>query len=168
MPQYRRNWVEGGTYFFTVNLRDRTSNLLVDHVAELREAVRIVRLRAPFQIDAWVVLPDHMHCVWTMPRADANYAQRWRAIKTRFSKALHVNAGRSGIWQPRYWEHTIRDERDYASHIDYTHLNPVKHGFATRPDDWPFSSFRRWVAEGMYPSDWVGSNIQQIAANERP
>ena len=142
MPDYRRNRVPGGRFFFTVNLRDRRSDLLVTQVAALREAVRRVRARSPFVIDAWVVLPDHMHCLWTLPEGDADFAGRWRAIKTGFSKSVPVGEPRSvgmmrrgerGIWQPRYWEHTIRDDRDYAAHVDYIHFNPVKHGFVEHP-----------------------------------
>jgi putative transposase len=137
MPDYRRNRVPGGTFFFTVNLLDRRSNLLVARIDALRNAVRQVRARAPFHIDAWVVLPDHMHCLWTLPQGDADFPGRWRAIKTAFAKSLPTGEPRSpvmtgrgerGIWQRRYWEHTIRDDRDFAAHMDYTHFNPVKHG----------------------------------------
>ena len=139
MPDYRRNRVPGGTYFFTVNLRDRASDLLTVQIGALREAVRNVRARAPFYIDAWVVLPDHMHCVWTLPEGDLDFPRRWHAIKAAFSKSPPFEGtptpdmarlGYRGIWQRGYWEHTIRDERDYAAHVDYTHFNPVKHGLS--------------------------------------
>jgi putative transposase len=129
----------GGTFFFTVNLLDRRSHLLVTQIDALRDAVRQVRANAPFRIDAWVVLPDHMHRLWTLPGGDADFPGRWRAIKIAFSKALPIgeqrssvmtNRGERGIWQRRYWEHTISDERDFAAHLDYTHFNPVKHGLA--------------------------------------
>jgi putative transposase len=145
MPDYRRNRVPGGTYFFTVNLLDRRSELLVAHIDALRAAVRHARNRARFHIDAWVVLPEHMHCLWTLPDGDTNFPGRWRTIKTVFSKSLPATEPRSptrlrrgarGIWQHRYWEHTIRDERDYAAHMDYIHFNPVKHGLASHPADW--------------------------------
>jgi len=161
MPDYRRNRVPGGTFFFTVNLRDRRSDLLVTYIDALRDAVRQVRGRAPFRIDAWVVLPDHMHCLWTLPEGDADFPGRWRAIKTEFSNSLPIgeprssimtNRGERGIWQRRYWEHTIRDERDFAAHLDYTHFKPVKHGLAEHPADWPHSSFRRCLATGLYPA----------------
>jgi len=148
MPDYRRNRVPGGTFFFTVNLFDRRSNLLVARIDALRDAVRQARARAPFHIDAWVVLPDHMHCLWTLPGDDANFPGRWRAIKTAFAKSLPVgeprslvmtNRGERGIWQRRYWEHTIRDDRDSAAHMDYIHFNPVKHGLVAHPADWPHS-----------------------------
>lgn len=165
MPDYRRNRVAGGTYFFTVNLLERRSQLLVTHIDALRDAVRQVRLRAPFHIDAWVVLPDHMHCVWTLPPGDNDYSERWRALKKSFSKAMPATESRSavrqargerGIWQRRFWEHTIRDDADYANHVDYVHFNPVKHGLVARAADWPFSSFRQAVAAGVYPADWGG------------
>jgi len=121
MPDYRRNRVPGGTFFFTVNLFDRRANLLMARSDALRDAVRQARARRPFHIDAWVVIPDHMHCLWTLPEGDANFPCRWRAIKTAFAKSLPVgeprslvmtNRGERGIWQRRYWEHTIRDDRD--------------------------------------------------------
>jgi len=176
MPEYRRNRVPGGTYFFTVNLLDRGSNLLVTHIGAFREAVRKVRARAPFHIDAWVVLPEHMHCLWTLPPDDINFPARWQAIKAAFSGSLPKSEPRSvamrrkgerGIWQRRYWEHTIRDERDYAAHMDYTHFNPVKHGLVHHPADWPFSSFRRCVAAGVYPASWAGSGGEPPEAGER-
>jgi putative transposase len=142
MPDYRRNRVPGGTFFFTVNLLDRRSDLLVIQIDALRGAVRQVRARAPFHIDAWVVLPDHMHCLWTLPEGDADFPGRWRAIKKGFSKSLRdgeprspvmIRRGERGIWQRRYWEHTIRHEQDFATHFDYVHFNPVKHGFVEHP-----------------------------------
>ena len=165
MPDYRRNRVPGGTYFFTVNLLDRHASTLVAHIDALRDAVRQERTRRSFHIDAWVVLPDHMHCVWTLPAGDSDFPQRWRGIKMGFVRALPKGEARSnvmarrgerGIWQRRYWEHTIRDERDYAAHVDYVHFNPVKHGYVEHPAAWGFSSFRRCVAMGMYPVDWMG------------
>jgi putative transposase len=176
MPDYRRNRVPGGTFFFTVNLLDRRSDLLVTQIAILRDAVRRVRARAPFRIDAWVVLPDHMHCLWTLPQGDAGFPGRWRAIKTAFVKGLPtgesrspimVSRGERGIWQRRYWEHTIRDERDFAAHMDYTHFNPVKHGLVEYPADWPHSSFRRCVDTGLYPDGWRGGSDEPQDTDER-
>lgn len=161
MPDYRRNRVPGGTFFFTVNLANRRSDLLVREVETLRAAVRAVRLAMRFHIDAWVVLPEHMHCIWTLPEDDSDYSSRWRAIKTRFSKSLqNAELKRSealgrGIWQKRFWEHTIRDDRDYSTHMDYVHFNPVKHGLAAHPAEWPYSSFRRCVARGLYDTTWA-------------
>lgn len=176
MPDYRRNRIAGGTYFFTVNLLDRRSDLLVAQIDALRAAVRAVRARTPFHIDAWVVLPDHMHCLWTLPEGDAEFPGRWYAIKVAFSKRVspieprspvRLRRGERGIWQRRYWEHTIRDDRDYALHMDYIHFNPVKHGFASAPADWPFSSFRRCVARGLYPREWIGGDAELPDAGER-
>ena len=176
MPDYRRNRVPGGTYFFTVNLLDRSSNLLVSHVDLLRQCVRKVRTARPFHIDAWVVLPDHMHAVWTLPQGDNDYSSRWTAIKKAFTKALPTSEyisparaarGERGIWQRRFWEHTIRDERDYAAHVDYVHINPVKHGLVSRVADWPYSSFHHWVKRGDYVMDWAGEGIPDLNAGER-
>ena len=120
-----------------MNLLDRSSSLLVTQIDALRESVRRARANAPFHIDAWVVLPDHLHCLWTLPEDDADFSGRWRAIKIGFSKSLpatetrsavNIRRGERGIWQHRFWEHTIRDDRDYAVHMDYIHFNPVKHG----------------------------------------
>jgi putative transposase len=143
-------------------LLDRQSDLLVIQIEALREAVRQVRARAPFHIDDWVVLPDHMHCLWTLPEGDADSL----AAGARSSKSLRIGEPRSpvmirrgerGIWQRRYWEHTIRDEQDFATHFDYVHFNPVKHGFVEHPAEWPHSSFRLCVADGLYPAGWMRS-----------
>ena len=165
MPDYRRHLVAGATYFFTVNLLDRRSGLLVERIGVLRQVVARVRVLMPFHIDAWVVLPEHMHCLWTLPEGDGDFPKRWQAIKMGFSRAvagdeaLSVSRrvrGERGIWQRRYWEHTVRDARDYAAHMDYIHFNPVKHGYVARVADWEFSSFHRCVREGIYPADWGG------------
>jgi putative transposase len=176
MPDYRRSRIPGATYFFTVNLLDRRSDLLVTQIDALRDAVRIVRRRSPFHIDAWVVLPDHMHCLWTLPTGDCDFPSRWRAIKIAFAKSLPateqrtpvmVRRGERGIWQRRYWEHTIRDDCDHATHMDYIHFNPVKHGLAPEPADWPFSSFRRCVENGLYPLGWLGDSGDPEETGER-
>ncbi len=176
MPDYRRNRAPGGTLFFTVNLLDRRSDLLVTHIDALRDAVRRVRARAPFRADAWVVLPDHMHCLWSLLEGDADFPGRWRAIKIAFAKSLPACEPRSavmtsrderGIWQRRYWEHTIRAARDFARHFDYIHFNLVKHGLVEHPADWPYSTFRRCVASGMYPSDWAGAGDEPAQTGER-
>jgi len=175
MPNYRRNRVPGGTYFFTVNLLDRKSQLLVKKIELLREAVREVRHDKPFHIDAWVVLPNHLHCVWTLPPGDADYASRWKNIKMIFSKRIQktetlseiqIRLNERGIWQRRYWEHTIRDERDYENHVDYCHINPFKHGLVRAVRDWPFSTFHRYVQAGIYPADWAGK-IPDLRTGER-
>lgn len=165
MSNYRRSRLPGGTYFFTANLQNRHSRLLVENIDPLRAAVRQVRVKRPFRIDAWVVLPEHMHCIWTMPTDDGDYPGRWKAIKQAFAKALPLTErrtatqfrrGERGIWQRRFWEHLIRDARDFKAHFDYVHFNPVKHGHVRRVADWPYSTFHRAVANGIYPRDWAG------------
>lgn len=178
MSCYIRPKVPGACVFFTVNLVDRGADTLVRHVEVLRQAVAITRAKRPFGIDAWVVLPDHMHCVWTLPEGDADFSGRWRELKGRFSMALRrsgraptptgenqygarggrerVGAGteervgarpdlrdEAPIWQKRFWEHHIRDDRDFAEHVRYCWINPVKHGLVGHPREWPFSSWHR-------------------------
>jgi putative transposase len=176
VPNYRRNQVEGGCFFFTVNLRDRRSKLFVAEIEALRTAVRAARARYPFHIDAWVVLPDHMHCLWTLPPDDLDFPVRWQMIKAMFSRSVPrpenrpaslISKRESGIWQRRYWEHTIRDEQDYAAHMDYIHFNPVKHGLAAHAADWPFSSFVTCVRLGMYPGDWAVKDVPLGDTGER-
>ena len=165
MPNYRRALVPGGCWFFTVNLLERRRTLLVDRIDTLRESVATTRHKYPFDIDAFVVLPDHVHAIWTLPPGDADFSTRWRLIKTAFAKSLpkqeRLSAVRQarnerGIWQRRFWEHMIRNETDYARHIEYCYINPVKHGLVTRVRDWPHSSFHRDVERGIFPLDWAG------------
>jgi putative transposase len=166
MPNYRRAWCPGGTYFFTVNLLQRHAEpLLTRHIEVLRVVVAWVRRRHPFRIHGWVVLPDHLHCVIELPSGDGDFAVRWRLIKMGFSKALpreerrstvRARRGERGIWQRRYWEHRIRDEADFRAHMDYVHINPVKHGLVGRVSDWPYSTFHGLVAKGVYARDWGG------------
>jgi putative transposase len=160
MPDYKRVWLPGGTYFFTVNLADRSTDLLVRHVDLLRHAVRRTREVHPFEIVAWVVLPEHMHAIWTLPSGDHDYALRWRAIKSIFSRELAPNEsrptkraarGERGIWQRRFWEHTIRDDCDLDNHINYVHYNPVKHGYVDDAAKWPYSSLHRYLRGGVLP-----------------
>ena len=168
MPNYRRIYHPGGTHFFTVNLLQRGDNdLLVRHIETLRDAVRKVRRNYPFTIHSWVVLPDHLHCVIQLPDGDSDFSRRWHLIKAGFSRSLPVTEGRSairqrrgerGIWQRRFWEHLIRDEADFRAHMDYVHINPVKHGLVEQVADWPYSTFRRLVEQGIYPLDWAGSS----------
>src|SRR5918996_4056897 len=166
--RYRRADVTGGTYFFTVNLAERNRTLLVNHVDTLREVVRIVKAEHPFQIDAMVILPDHLHAVWTLPVGDWDYPTRWMLIKAGFSRRIpagerrnksRMTKGERGIWQRRYWEHVIRDERDYARHVDYVHYNPVKHGYVARVCEWAYSTFHRYVKSGVYPENWGGDRM---------
>jgi putative transposase len=163
MVLYRRNRVAGGTYFFTVTLRNRSSDALVQHVDLLRDAFRSVRTERPFTIDAIVILPEHLHTIWTLPEGDADYSGRWRAIKSRFTHALRAtgvslisdNRGEYRLWQRRFWEHTIRDERDYAHQVAYCHWNPIKHDLVQRLADWPHSSLggktTKACAEHIWP-----------------
>jgi len=163
MTNYRRNFIAGGSFFFTVNLAERKSKLLTEHIDLLREAFRYTRTRHPFEIDAIVVLPEHLHTIWTLPPEDEDYAKRRRLIKSWFSRGIpkgerisqsRQDKGERGIWQRRYWEHTLRDELDYARHADYIHINPVKHGYVNSVSEWPYSSFHRYVGMGVYPADW--------------
>lgn len=161
MVAYRRAWVPGGTFFFTVTLANRRADTLTAHVDLLREAFRTTHRQRPFVVEAIVILPDHLHALWTLPPGDADYATRWQTIKTHFTRAMaqrgplprHAN-GEPRVWQRRYWEHTIQDERDWARHVDYIHFNPVKHGHVRRVADWPHSSFHRYVQRGELPADW--------------
>ena len=164
MVCYRRNRVTGGTFFFTVTVRDRRAGILVEYIDSLRQAVRTALSKRPFSIDAMVVLPDHLHAVWTLPADDSDYPARWRMIKASFSRSLAMASvptkqnrrGEYDFWQRRYWEHTIRDEADLRAHIDYIHFNPVRHGLVDRVRDWPYSTFHRFVRDDMYPIDWAG------------
>jgi putative transposase len=164
MTEYRRAHVPGASWFFTVNLAERKENrLLIDHIDELRLAFAYVKKRRPFHMDAVVILPDHLHCIWTLPPGDTDYSNRWNQIKGHFSRSIdrqeRISSSRQarrerGLWQRRFWEHLLRDQADYNNHVDYIHWNPVKHGWAQRTADWPYSSFHRFVAEGVYPIDW--------------
>lgn len=164
VTNYRRNFVPGGSFFFTVNLADRHSRLLTEEIGLLRRALRYARARHPFALDAIVVLPDHLHAIWTLPQGDADYSTRWQLIKTAFSRAIEPGErqspsrsakGERGIWQRRYWEHTLRDEIDFERHCDYIHFNPVKHRYVSKANEWPHSSFHRFVKLGIYPVDWA-------------
>ena len=165
MTDYRRYRLKGGTYFFTVNLLERKRCLLTEHIDVLGEAFRAVKSAHPFRTEAIVVLPEHLHAVWSLPEGDDDFSLRWRQIKSAFSRQIenterisNSRAGRQerGIWQRRFWEHAIRDENDYVRHVDYIHFNPVKHRLVQRARDWPYSSFHRHVLLGVYPADWAG------------
>ena len=167
MPNYIRACVPGGSFFFTVAILERRRALLTSHVDALRAAFARTMQRRPFTIEAMVVLPDHLHCIWTLPPGDTDYSSRWHAIKSTFSRAVpaderlsarRITKGERGIWQRRFWEHSIRDERDFAHHADYIHINPVKHGHAVRACDWPHSTFHRYVERGIYTLDWAAGN----------
>jgi putative transposase len=157
MPNYIRARVSGGTFFFTVTLADRSSNLLIERVDDLRASFALVQRDMPFQCDAMVVLPDHLHAVWTLPDGDDDFSTRWKRIKAGFSKSVGIKAPRSksqasrgevGIWQRRFWEHCIRDDKDYENHMRYCAWNPVKHGYVETPEAWQFSSIHRDARKG--------------------
>jgi len=178
MTQYRRHRVPGASYFFTVNLTDRRSRLLVEHIDQLRSAFRYVRERHPFTVEAIVILPDHLHTIWTLPEGDTDFSLRWSLIKSGFSRHLPKHEavtesrkvrGERGIWQRRFWEHTLRDDRDFERHCDYIHHNPVKHGHAINTSDWPYSSFQRFTKLGVYPKDWGSVALGEAESyGERP
>ncbi|MCG7869975.1 MAG: transposase [Candidatus Thiodiazotropha taylori] len=176
MPNYRRALIQGGSYFFTVVTHKRKP-LFSDDSARLflRDAISNVRINYPFEIDALCLLPDHLHTIWTLPDGDVNYSKRWRAIKGNFSRGYRKqtsrkiaptisrqNRGEVTFWQRRFWEHLIRDERDYRRHFDYIHFNPVKHGYTESVSDWPWSTFHRYVQKGIYPIDWGGVAEEKI------
>ena len=172
MSIYRRAKITGGTYFFTVVTYRRQGFLCDGPVRNaLREAIRETRSICPFTIDGWVLLPDHQHCIWTLPSNDADNGKRWAMIKRFVTKQcgplLHRDEwmndskrrrNESTLWQRRFWEHVIRDETDYRTHMDYLHFNPVKHGMVKYVRDWPFSTFHRYVREGIYPKNWGGTD----------
>jgi putative transposase len=170
MPNYRRFFLPGGRWFFTVNLLDRRKRLLVDHIDALRDATASTMRRYPFHIDSFVVLPDHLHAIWTLPENDTDFPTRWRLIKTRFARAIpktewlsptRLARGERGIWQRRFWEHQIRDETEYGRYVEYCAINPVKHGHVRRPIDWPYSSFHREVRRGIFNEDW-GADVEAV------
>lgn len=154
---YRRFYRAGGTYFFTVVSHQRQPILTQTPIRQaLRQAIVTVREKYPFEIMAWVLLPDHLHTIWQLPENDANFSERWRQIK-RYSQ--YFIGSEIKLWQARFWEHCIRDEVDFAHHFDYIHLNPVKHGYVQNVVDWQFSTFHRYVKQEIYPSDWLGTNF---------
>jgi len=176
MANYRRARLSGGTFFFTVvTYRRRSLFGQAECRRILREAVQEARKRYPFTIDAWVLLPEHMHCIWTLPTESADFSIRWSLIKSYFSKRtralLHVEQWmneskqkhrETTIWQRRFWEHLIKDDREYQVYMDYSHFNPVKHGLVKRVVDWPFSTFHRYVRSGVYPENWGGESTGSL------
>ena len=150
MVTYRRNFIPGGTFFFTVTLENRKSRLLIDQINLLKDAVQKVKNQDPFLIKAYVILPEHLHMIWELPKEDSNYSLRWKKIKTLFSKSIYKSGfelsktrhNEYRLWQRRYWEHTIKDMQDFENHVNYIHYNPIKHGLVNDLHDWPFSSFR--------------------------
>ena len=171
MVNYRRARIEGACYFLTLALQDRTQDWLIRHSDELRDAIRQTICKRPFQIPAAVILPDHLHLLMQLPEGDADFSCRVRRLKSLFVRALRDKGfpvvlnekGEANIWQRRFWEHLIRDEADFVAHVDYIHVNPLKHGLVSRVCDWPFSSFHRYVARGLLPVDWCGNGDGLIA-----
>lgn len=173
MPTYRRYYVAGGTYFFTVVTQNRENFLTsINARTMLRESLEREKETRPFEIQGVVLLPDHLHMIWTLPTGDDKYSLRWSAIKGDFTRnwldggnreqtvsAGKIREGRRGVWQPRFFEHTINDEDDFEAHLDYIHYNPVKHGLVESPKNWPWSSFHRYVGLGVYPPDWGRGHI---------
>ena len=168
MPNYRRANINGGTWFFTVVTYRRQTFLCDEPVRiTLRRAIDDVRKTHPFSINGWVLLPDHLHCMWTLPPGDSDFSARWAKIKRLMTKqcktTLHrddlmntskTKRNESTIWQRRFWEHHIRNDRDYEHHLDYIHYNPVKHGHVQSPTEWPWSTFHRYVQQGLYSARW--------------
>ena len=167
MPNYIRTFRPGGTFFFTVVTYERKRWLCSEEVRQaLRHAIKTVRKTRPFIMDAIVLLPDHLHCIWTLPDGDQDFSTRWRFIKSWVSRQCkimpsgftelpsRIKRRECHLWQRRFWEHAIRDERDFAVHCDYIHYNPVKHGLCEFLGEWPYSSFRRYVASGSYDENW--------------
>ena len=162
--RYRRAEVKGGTYFFTVTLADRKQTLLIDEIDTLRLVINKVKKQHPFQLDAMVVLPEHLHAILTLPINDNDFANRWMLIKSGFSRQLpkrerindsRKSKGERGIWQRRYWEHLVRDELDFERHVDYIHHNPVKHGYVNQAVDWPYSTIHEYITKGILVKNWA-------------
>ena len=176
MSNYRRARQTGGTFFFTVVTYKRQPFLTSEQARiTLRNAINFTRRDLPFTIDAWVILPDHLHCIWTLPEGDSNFSKRWGIIKANFSKQISPRLikkqalsesrkkhRKSAIWQRRFWEHTIKDRTDYHVHMDYIHHNPVNHGLVQQVQKWPWSTFHRYVKQGVYPADWGISESIEI------
>jgi putative transposase len=161
MTAYRRLRLPGATYFFTLCLADRSAGLLLERIDLLRAAWSLTARERAFRTDAVVILPDHLHAIWTLPPGDADFSTRWRLIKTRFTRALCLpprpgpsqrRRGEHGLWQRRFWEHAIRDEADMALHLRYCWLDPVQHGLVRDPADWPSTSFHRDLRQGRVPA----------------
>jgi putative transposase len=171
--RYRRAQIKNGTYFFTVVTFKREKIFAKpENILLLREAFRYVMDKHFFKIDAFVLLPEHLHCIWTLPEGDRNFSKRWRLIKSYFTRkydgknnhtpnAARIRKKEQAVWQRRFWEHLIRDEKDFSNHVEHIHYNPVKHGLVTAPKDWEYSSFHRYVREGRYNPNWgAGQKIK--------
>jgi len=168
--RYRRTDIQGGTYFFTLNLLQRKQTLLLDEIDKLRDSINKVKKQHSFRLDAMVVLPEHLHAILTLPPNDNDYATRWLLIKAGFSRQLpkqeKINKSRKtkaerGIWQRRYWEHFIRDEQDFERHVDYIHYNPVKHGYVKSAADWKYSTIHDFILKGIICESWGGEKVYE-------
>lgn len=180
MPEYRRVKVNGGCFFFTVVTFHRRPFLTDEKVRGLLHDAWInTRNRFPFTTEAICLLPDHIHCIWQLPENDTDYSVRWKEIKRLFTKGYlqqigpgderndsHIKKGEAGIWQRRFWEHTIRDQEDFNRHVEYIHYNPVKHGLVNQVLDWPWSSFHRYIKMGVYDQDWGWNDREESAGIE--
>ncbi len=166
MPNYLRNFIKGGTFFFTVVTYMRYPIFEEDSAISLLTDCfnRVIKIY-PFEVDAIAILPDHLHTIWTLPDGESDFSLRWKQIKSSFSRGYlgpryqnlsesMYHKGEKGIWQRRFWEHTIRDQTDFNRHCDYIHYNPVKHGLTESPLQWKYSSFEKFVQKGLYPNDW--------------
>jgi putative transposase len=177
MSNYHRYFIPGGTYFFTLVTHERRQ-FLIQPISRrcLREAFNFIRVKRPFEMPAIVLLPDHIHAIWTLPEGDACYSVRWKRIKEEFTEKYLQARGQEGkrsdsrlrrkergIWQRRFWEHTIKDDEDYEQHFNYLHYNPVKHGLVRCPRDWPYSTFHRWMKLGVYQPDWGCLDLRPMA-----
>lgn len=179
MSNFKRYESPGSTWFFTVVTYQRRNFLCDDRVRlELREAVRKVQAKYPFRVEAWVLLPDHFHCIWALPDQDSNFQLRIRLLKSYLTRScsnfLHVDSlstvsrrkrKESTVWQRRYWEHQIRSDRDFKHHMDYIHYNPVKHGLCHSPIEWPYSTVHSLTRRGIYPEAWALDPENKINAN---
>jgi len=179
MSRYKRNYENGGLYFFTVVAYKRQKIFIGPLIDILRASFKKIIVEAPFTIEAIVVLPDHVHCIWQLPDGDNDFSTRWKNIKADFSKQYKEKFGQPkqqisvsmkkkgeiGIWQRRFWEHTISNDKDFINHCDYIHYNPVKHGYAQAPNQWPHSSFQRFVHEGLYDEAWGSLQRPELPGN---
>ena len=165
MVNYRRSFVPGGTFFFTVTLKNRRSNLLIERIGLLKDAFNKVKEMHPFIMKAYVIMPEHLHMIWELPIGDANYSLRWKKIKALFTKSI-IKAGlelsrtkhnECRLWQRRFWEHMIKDESDLENHVNYIHYNPIKHGLVEELRDWPHSLFHYYVQSGRICEGWGSS-----------
>jgi len=177
MSDYRRVYIPGGVYFFTVVTHNRNPILTHQNVRlTLRKAWLNVLQEYPFELIALCLLPDHIHCLWKLPEGDSNYSLRWQKIKGYFSKHINkeefniqmpskskLKKRECGVWQRRFWEHAIRDQDDLNNHFDYIHFNPVKHGYVQRPSDWPWSTFHKCLSSGIYEPDWGHMESESVA-----